>query len=90
MVGARRNCSRLWPVPGDGGVSQVPRPEHGSILGRFPAHGGERAVGEAGEDLVGVFRLAVRGAAQVQHQPLHAGEVGKRAVELAHDLFVPQ
>src|SRR6266568_3169599 len=89
-VRAGRNSFRLGSVPRDSGVAQVPRPEHGPILGRSPAHGGERAVGETGENLVGVFGLAVRGAAQVQHQSLHAGEVGKRAVELAHHFFVPQ
>src|SRR5204862_455769 len=90
MVLARRNSSRLRPVPGGSGVAQVPCTEHRSILRRSPPHGGKRAVGETGEDLVGVLGLALRGVAQVQHQPLHAGEVGKRAVDLAHDLFVYQ
>ena len=89
-VRARRNRSRLRSVPRGSGVAQVPCPEHGPVLGRSPAHRGERAVGEAGEDLVRVFRLAVRGAAQVEHQRLDTAEVGKRAVELAHDVFVRQ
>src|SRR5205823_13102496 len=77
-------------VPRGSGVAQLTRRAHGLFLGGSLERWGGGGRWEAVEDLVRVFRLAVRGAAQVEHQRLDTAEVGKRAVELAHDVFVRQ